>query len=128
MDLSSINIDVAQILGVVLATAVAALAQRAYVAINRHIGKTNLEALEHASPLAVGAAEELGHQLAKVNDSIPSEEKLSFATARLMDLAKMAHLKLSEQQAKTIVEGTLNQARPYLELPDEDSLKVNPRG
>jgi len=128
MDLSNINIDVAQILGVVLATAVAALAQRAYVAINRHIGKTNLEALEHASPLAVGAAEELGHQLAKVNDSIPSEEKLSFATARLMDLAKMAHLKLSEQQAKTIVEGTLNQARPYLELPDEDSLKVNPRG
>jgi len=118
MDLSSINIDVAQILGVVLATAVAALAQRAYVAINRHIGKTNLEALEHASPLAVGAAEELGHQLAKVNDSIPSEEKLSFATARLMDLAKMAHLKLSEQQAKTIVEGTLNQARPYLEAAD----------
>lgn len=120
MNLSNIQVDIAQILGLTAATVLAALGQRVWVLLNRVTGNRAAETLQTLAPAAVHAAEELDHKLTKVNGNIAGKEKLDFAVARLMDLAKLGHIKLTEEQAKAIIEGTLNQARPYMTPTDFD--------
>lgn len=96
--------------------------------IKSALGPERLETLTSIARVAVFAAEELGHKGGKVGEDISGRAKLEFAVGRLFELASRAGLKVSEDEAKALIEAVLNEVRPYAQLPDLPALPANEGG
>jgi glutamine synthetase type III len=101
-----------------LAAAIPVAAALAWKYIKGKLGPARLETLGGLARVAVFAAEELGHKGGKVNELVTGRQKLEFAVGRLRDLAARAGVKVTDEEAKNLVEAVLNEVRPYTQLPD----------
>lgn len=112
------SIDLYQVIGTVLGTALLVLGQRAWVLLQRHIGVKTAENLDHLLPYVVNSTEELSRNLGKNGAVADSDEKLDFAKKELISVAGIGGIKLSDKQAEVMIHGTLHMLRPTVEEPD----------